>query len=45
MDLLELPSSRNHLFVSDNLYMLAFNIRVIQFFDLTIIKVIYDSHV
>ena len=44
MDLLKLPSSQNHLFVSDNLCILAFNTRVTQFFDLSAVRIIDDGH-
>lgn len=40
MDLLKFPSSRNQLFESDNLCILAFNTRVTQSLNLTIIGAI-----
>ena len=44
MDLLKFPSSQSHLFMSNNLCILAFNARVTQFFDLSAVRIINDGH-
>ena len=44
MDFLKLFSSQNNLFISDNLYIFVFNIKVTKVFDFTTVRDINDGH-